>query len=263
MKISKIFAGMSALAIAAATAIPAFAAGPNVTKSFDADFFEMTYDETYETWSAKISLSASEYDPATVTAVKLTFTTNEADKGVTGGLALNSGKNNWDQKGEWGTPGTDKEVTADGEGTEYTVTYEFGALGEEYWGAPSDTSYYAEVFVQFYWAEEGVEPNVTNVEIVGEKKAETPESKAETPESKADNAESKAAESSSNADTASSKAENTNNNNKSGNGGTTTAAASSAAAASDNTNQATGATAGLALAGLALAGAVAVVAKRK
>lgn len=44
---------------------------------------------------------------------------------------------------------------------------------------------------------------------------------------------------------------------------TTTSAAASSAAASDDTNQATGATTGLALAGLALAGAVAVVSKRK
>ena len=45
--------------------------------------------------------------------------------------------------------------------------------------------------------------------------------------------------------------------------GTSSAAAATSSAASDNTNTATGATAGIALAGLALAGAVAVVSKRK
>jgi hypothetical protein len=258
MKISKIFAGMSALAIASLSAITAFADGPNVTSSFESDFLEMKYDEEYKNWSAKISLSASEYDPATVTGVKVTFTTNEADKGVTGGLALNSSKSSWDAKGEWGTPGTEKEFTAEGEGTEYTLTYDFGALGEEYWGAPADTDYWAEVFVQFYWADEGVEPNITNVEIIGEKKSTESQAESQADSSSSAESSSTADSSSSAADSSSKAATTTNNNTKN-----TTTAASSAAAASDNTNQATGATTGLALAGLALAGAIAVVSKKK
>lgn len=267
MKITKILAGISALAIASMSSVVAFADGPNVTSSFDGDFVDMQYDETYKVWSAKISLGNSEYDPATVTGIKLTFTTNEADKGVTGGVALNSKKSSWDQKDEWGTPGTEKALTAEGEGNEYTLTYDFGALGEEYWGSPSDADgYWAEVFVQFYWADEGVEVNVSNVEIVGEKKStDTPDSQAESKEESKDESkeESKSEESSSKAEE-SSKAASNNNNGKSGNTTTTgTTSAASSAAASDNTNQATGATAGLAFAGLALAGAVAVVAKKK
>lgn len=91
------------------------------------------------------------------------------------------------------------------------------------------------------------------------------ESKSESgTDSKSDSkADSKSADSSKAAD--SSKKSSTTTTTTTGKTTTTTssAAASDASKASDDTNQATGATAGLALAGLAIAGAAAVVSKRK
>ena len=250
MKISKIFAGMSALAIAATMAIPAFA---DTTFTNDTG---LDYIEVKEGNQLYVDLAASPYDPATVSAVKISFNIDDSD-GFGGGLMLNSNKSGWDQNDtdwSWGNEGAEKAITAEGSDGAYTLTFDFGAKGEEYWGAPTDEKYFAQVVCQLWW---GKDASITGIEITGEEKAAAPESQ---PESKADessnnSSESKAAESSSKAaETASSKAAVNNN---------TTTTASSAAAASDNTNQATGATAGLALAGLALAGAVAVVSKKK
>ena len=98
--------------------------------------------------------------------------------------------------------------------------------------------------------------NESKAESAAESKADDGKTDSKT-DSKAE--DSKAAESSKAAD--SSKAATTTTTKTTTT--TTTTSAASSAAASDNTNQATGATAGLALAGLALAGAVAVVSKRK
>ena len=261
MKITKILAGMSALAIAAATSIPAFAEKTIVDET-NLDYIEVK--ESDGVYQYYVDLAKSPYDPATVSAVKFTFSVDDS-AGFGGGLMLNSNKSGWDQKDEWkwANPGADNaQIFADGSDGSYTLTFDFGALGEEYWGSPADgENYWAQVVCQLWW---GNDVTVTNVEIVGDEKAEAPESKSESAaESKAEETSSTAADSSSsNADSASSsKAATTNNNTK--NATTTGNNASSAAAASDNTNQATGATTGFALAGLALAGAIAVVSKKK
>lgn len=262
MKISKILAGMSALAIAAATAIPAFAEKTFVNET-NLDY--VTADGNM----LKISLGESPYDPATVSAVKVTFTVDDSQGGFGGGFMLNSKKSGWDQKEPdwvWANPGEESEdprgFYAEGSDGNYTVTFDFGVLGEEYWGTPSDEGYYAEICCQEWW---GADMTVTGVEITGDEKtadessaADVESSAADTESSKAD--ESSNSEASSTADSSSKAATTNNNNTKNTTTGTT---ATSSAAASDNTNQATGATAGLALAGLALAGAVAVVSKRK
>ena len=259
MKISKIFAGMSALAIAAATAIPAFA-----EKTF-VDQTGLDY-VTVDGSNYKINLGASPYETTTVSSVKLTFTVEDESQGFGGAFVLNSKGSGWDQRQpdwEWGNPDADKTIVAEGSDGNYTVTFNFDPQAQEYWGDPSAEGYYAEVCCCSWW---GADITVTGVEITGDLKPEDASSAAEDASSAAEDASSAADSASSAADSASSaadssKAATTNNNGKSGT--TTTTATSSAAAASDNTNQATGTTAGIALAGLALAGAVAVVAKRK
>jgi hypothetical protein len=259
MKISKIFAGMSALAIAAATAIPAFA-----EKTF-VDQTGLDY-VTVDGSNYKVNLAASPYETTTVSSVKLTFTVEDESAGFGGAFVLNSKGSGWDQRQpdwEWGNPDADKTIVAEGSDGNYTVTFNFDPQAQEYWGDPSAEGYYAEVCCCSWW---GADITVTGVEITGDLKPEDASSAAEDASSAAEDASSAADSASSAADSASSaadssKAATTNNNGKSGT--TTTTATSSAAAASDNTNQATGTTAGIALAGLALAGAVAVVAKRK
>ncbi|SFC03315.1 NPXTG-anchored protein [Ruminococcus albus] len=260
MKISKILAGMSALAIAAATAIPAFA-----EKTF-IDEVGLDY-VTADGNMVKVSLGASPYDPTTVTAVKLTFNVDDTE-GFGGGIMLNSNKSGWDQRDgewDWGDPNSEKNFLAEGSDGSYTLIFTFDAKDAEYWGTPSDEQYWAEVCFQSWW---GADITLTGVEITGDEKSEDASSAADVESSAADTESSKAEESSnseasSTADSSSSSKAATTNNNNTKNTTTGTTAASSAAAASDNTNQATGATAGLALAGLALAGAVAVVSKRK
>lgn len=263
MKITKILAGISALAIASMTAIPAFAE-KTITDNTGLDYVEVKEaDGVYQYY---VDLAQSPYDPATVSAVKFSFTVDDS-AGFGGGLMLNSNKSGWDQdgtvKGDWGNEGAEKSITAEGSDGNYTLTFDFGALGEEYWGAPTDEQYWAQVVCQLWW---GNDVTMTGVEITGdEKSTDTSDSQEESKEESKDESkeESKSEESSSKAEE-SSKAASNNNNGKSGNTTTTgTTSAASSAAASDNTNQATGATAGLAFAGLALAGAVAVVAKKK
>ena len=252
MKISKIFAGMSALAIAAATAIPAFA-----EKTF-VDQTGLDY-VTVDGSNYKVNLAASPYETTTVSSVKLTFTVEDESAGFGGAFVLNSKGSGWDQRQpdwEWGNPDAGKTIVAEGSDGNYTVTFNFDPQAQEYWGDPSAEGYYAEVCCCSWW---GADITVTGVEITGDLKPEDASSAAEDASSAAEDASSAADSASSAAD--SSKAATTNNNGKSGT--TTTTATSSVAAASDNTNQATGTTAGIALAGLALAGAVAVVAKRK
>ncbi|MBQ8966322.1 NPXTG-anchored protein [Ruminococcus sp.] len=276
MKISKIFAGMSALAIAGTAVIPAFAE-KEITDTTGLDYVEVKEaDGVYQYY---IDLAASPYDPATVSSIKYTFTIDDTE-GFGGGLMLNSKKSGWDQDGttpgDWGSEGSEKSLTPEGSDGNYTLTFDFGALGEDYWGSPSDEEYWAQVVCQLWW---GADLTMTGIEIVGEEKQAAPEDSSEAANEEssseaANDESSKAEESSSKADESSkaesSKAESSKASTTTAtktNNATTTAASSAAAAtdstATDNTNQATGATAGLALAGLALAGAVAVVSKRK
>ena len=282
MKISKIFAGMSALAIASAMAITAFAAN-NPENGWDEEKAFISDDATW----VGIKLVESGYEPSSVTHIKLTFTKEEDEQGWGGCIMFNGvgeGKG-WQQDEDhfkFGNPGTvesgDAAIEAEGSDGTYTLDFDVPADTFLSYADYEGDDYYANVAVQQWW---GATLTLTNVEITGdpvqEKNTEPESSAAETESSsQAANEESssKAEESSSKAEesskTESSKAESSKASTTTAtktNNATTTATSSAAAAtdstATDNTNQATGATAGLALAGLALAGAVAVVSKRK
>lgn len=276
MKISKIFAGMSAAAIVASMAmIPASAAGTKLNVSDDLlaigrqpqdDVFAIFFrgDES-EGNVVKDGIS----DITAVYGASFTIKVDNNDWNTIGGggsINFNDTKNGWNAKdwagGSWVDDENPKDTlcyTTDEEGT-YVLEYKsetplFDAVDDEEKG-------YAAVGIN-NWAADLKGIDVVGVKVLGadgnaiyeagsnkdkkevQKKPVAEESKKD--ESKKDDKSSAAATSTA---ATSSKA------------GTTNTAATSSAAASDNT-AATGATAGLALAGVALAGAAIVISKRK
>lgn len=286
MKISKIFAGMSALTMAAAMAVTASAGAGTIGTAPD------KWNGT-GTDKANLLLIGAENDSpmfphddaskmANITTYKVTISGDGFDAegwGTSGSLVVQGTKTGWGQHDfSLGTAALDADgaVKADANkdlkiyksGDKYTIEYT-DAEGIFKAEDASDTENYYQLYVQNFddnaatWNIEGyaVLDADGNAIAEGGTIAGGDEWKPGSTTGGDNNSSSKADDNNS-----SSKAD----NNSSSKAGTTTTkangtaanATTSKAAASDNT-AATGATAGIALAGLAIAGAAVVISKRK
>lgn len=235
MKISKIFAGMSALALAASMSIVASA---EVVKGDSApEWF------TVEKGAGSVDLAKCGVLPDDVKVVKFTFTIDDSD-GFGGGVMLNSSANEWDQRDPdwyWGNPDAEdadkRGLAAEGSDGNYTLTF---TVPDNYgFGEPEEEGYWAQVALQQWW---GADMTVTNVEInPGEAPAADPEPESQDEAPSQDETPSQAP------------------------APDTTPAPSGDGAGNGNGGDAAeaGAAAGIALAGLAVAGAALVATKRK
>ena len=289
MKISKIFAGMSALAIAATMAISASASTT----------IPVTDGQT-EDWASAFAkngegddfIDAKSLTKDTALDVKVDFTWTETGTAA-GYVELKPAfANGWNALAKTegyvsgitlksATTGAADETShkyVDAEGNEYDYvlqdndgfivcnlpecnSFEFtvsadcvNALIEN---ANKDENAFDGLIFQIYGLQvTNVELSQDNVKLNSQMATGDDTSSTGDTSSKADTSSS----SSSSAASSSSKSSSTTSTKA---GSTSTAAAATSSKASDNTNAATGATAGIALAGLALAGAAVVVAKRK
>lgn len=288
MKISKIFAGMSAAAIVASMAmIPASAAGTKLNISDDLlkigrqtqdDLFAVYFNGKDEDMPNKDAIA----DLSAVYGASFTIKVDNNDWNTIGGggsINFNSSSSGWVAfdwaGGSWVDDEKPKDTlcyTTDEEGT-YVLEY----LGKDpaFAATDADAENYAAVGIN-NWAADLKGIDVVGMKVLGadgnvlfeagsnkdkkevQKKPVAEESSSGT-DSTASGTESKKDESKK--DDKSSAAA-TSTAATSSKAGTTNTAATSSAAASDNT-AATGATAGLALAGVALAGAAIVISKRK
>ena len=287
MKISKILAGMSAVAIVASMAmIPASAAGTKLNVSDDLlAIGRQTQDDLFAIFfrgddSEGNVVKDGITDITAVYGASFTIKVDNNDWNTIGGggsINFNDTKNGWNAKewagGSWVDDEKPKDTlcyTTDEEGT-YVLEYKsetplFDAVDDEGYAAVGINNWAADlkgidvVGVKvlgadgnaLYEAGSNKDKKEVQKKPVAEESSSAADSTASGTESKKD--ESKKDDKSSAAATSTAAT--------SSKAGTTSTAATSSAAASDKTAS-TGATAGLALAGVALAGAAIVISKRK
>lgn len=291
MKISKIFAGMSAAAVAVTMSLTAFAGSG-------------TINSVPEGWSGSGSGLAKGMfvgDPNTdtlifgqdaanrqqmskITTVKVTISDPKVGTegyGITGSLVLCSTNNGWDQhdwhqgaaNGEDDTTNEDNNVTVEeGAGTvTITFTNPNGVFeGNDF----ADDSRYYGIAVQNFGGVQGEEEIQTAWDISGYEildangNAVTPVAPSDDNSSGTDNNSSNTDNNSSNNNSSNSSnknnntANNTNKSNTTGGGSANKSASANSQAAASQKSAETGATAGLALAGLAIAGAAVIITKK-
>lgn len=296
MKISKIFAGMSALAMATTMVMSASAAGVAFTIPDDMAAIGRPSNDLYAVFFAgdesEGPVVKDTVKPEEVYGASFTIKVNDTEWNEIGGggsINFNASSTGWVAHdwagGSWVDDENPKEslVYTTAEAGTYVVEY----IGDAaiFAATDADEESYAAVGIN-NWAADLTTLEVTGVRVLGEggsvlyeagsnldkgelqKKPVADESSSvadtssnSTADTSSNASSSSTASSSSSAASSSSKSGSTNNNGTKNNAATSTAAASSTA--SDNTNAGTGATAGIALAGIALAGAALVVAKKK
>ena len=294
MKISKIFAGMSALAIAATMAISASASTSIAITDGQTEDWASAFAKNGE---GDDFIDAKSLTKDTALDVKVDFTWTES--GTTNGYVLlkPAYANGWNafSKTEGyvsgltlktATTGTADEtshkyVDADGNEYDYVLqddgfivsslpecnSFEFTLSADCVNALIENANKDEDAFDGIIFQISGLQ--VTNVELsqdnvkLNSQMATGDDSSSATDTSSTGDSSSKADTSSSSSSSAASSSSKSGSTTSTKAGSTSTAAAATSSKASDNTNAATGATAGIALAGLALAGAAVVVAKRK
>lgn len=152
MKNSKIVAAMAAASMAVSM-LSMVTASADITSDID----EVKVDGK----NVFFSLTDNGYDPAEVKSVSFTFSVDDTD-GFGGGIMFQSDKNSWDQRDgewDWGNPGADKPITAEGEDGEYTLTFDLEGYFDDFDGDIT----WAQVYVQQWW---GNNITVTAVDVV-------------------------------------------------------------------------------------------------
>ncbi|MBR4555511.1 MAG: NPXTG-anchored protein [Ruminococcus sp.] len=159
MKIRKIFAGMSALAIAASMAVSASAIEINGTPEFVSvnDSGMLTVD----------LVAGTNGDPASVKSVKFEFELDDSE-GFGGGIMINGSEPGWVQvdkgDGNWSWCNADAEDAADkgihAEGSDGKYTLVFNIPEDTDWGEVAEEDYWAQVCVQQWWGDTAKVSNV-------------------------------------------------------------------------------------------------------
>ena len=288
MKISKIFAGMSALAIAATMAISASASTSIAVTDGQTEDWASAFAKNGE---GDDFIDAKSLTKDTALDVKVDFTWTES--GTTNGYVLlkPAFANGWNafSKTEGyvsgltlktATTGTADEtshkyVDADGNEYDYVLqddgfivsslpecnSFEFTLSADCVNALIENANKDEDAFDGIIFQISGLQ--VTNVELSQDNVKLNSQMATGDDTSSTGDTSSKADTSSSSSSSAASSSSKSGSTTSTKAGSTSTAAAATSSKASDNTNAATGATAGIALAGLALAGAAVVVAKRK
>ena len=288
MKISKIFAGMSALAIAATMAISASASTSIAITDGQTEDWASAFAKNGE---GDDFIDAKSLTKDTALDVKVDFTWTES--GTTNGYVLlkPAFANGWNALSKTegyvsgltlktATTGTADEtshkyVDADGNEYDYVLqddgfivsslpecnSFEFTLSADCVNALIENANKDEDAFDGIIFQISGLQ--VTNVELSQDNVKLNSQMATGDDTSSTGDTSSKADTSSSSSSSAASSSSKSGSTTSTKAGSTSTAAAATSSKASDNTNAATGATAGIALAGLALAGAAVVVAKRK